>query len=43
MSFLTGYPGILVADHLSGYCGRMRPNVSAGPAVRFAESEDPGQ
>ena len=43
MSFLTRHPGILVADHLSGYCRRLRPNAPASPAIRFAESEDPGQ
>ena len=43
MSFLTGHPGILVADHLSGHCGRMRPNAPASRAIRFAESEEPGQ
>jgi hypothetical protein len=42
MSFLTRHPGILVADHLFGYCGRMRPNAPASAAIRFAESEGPG-
>jgi hypothetical protein len=41
MIFLSGCPGILVGDHLSGHCGRMCLNAPTSPATRFAEPEDP--
>jgi hypothetical protein len=36
MSFLTGRPGILVADHLSGYVERVRQDVAAILSAWFA-------